>query len=47
MTDSVHDVAERDTAPRPQRRTIILTVAVLAILLGALFLWRTDRKSVV
>lgn len=45
MTDSVHDVAERDAAPRPQRRTIILTVAVLAILLGALFLWRTLRSG--
>ncbi|HWJ70527.1 MAG TPA: efflux RND transporter periplasmic adaptor subunit [Sphingobium sp.] len=37
--------ATQDGAGRAQRRTIILTLAVLAILLGGLFLWRYVRAG--
>ncbi|WP_097091786.1 efflux RND transporter periplasmic adaptor subunit [Novosphingobium sp. Chol11] len=45
MTDSVHDIPERDRSARPQPRTIIITVIVLVVLLGGLFLWRTLRSG--
>jgi multidrug efflux system membrane fusion protein len=45
MTDSIRDLPERDRSPVHQTRAIIVTVLVLAVLLGALFLWRAVRKD--
>lgn len=45
MTDSLHDIPEQDRSKRPQTRTIILTIIVLVLLLGGLFLWRTLRSG--
>lgn len=45
MTDSVHDVPAQERAPAPALRTIVITIVVLAVLLGGLFLWRTLRNG--
>lgn len=45
MTDSVHDIPAPEASSRPQIRTIIITVIVLALLLGSLFAWRTLRSG--
>jgi len=45
MTDSVHDIPERERPSSLQLRTIVVTIIVLAALLGGLFLWRTLRSG--
>ncbi len=45
MTDSVHDIPERDRAAASQTRSIIIAIVVLAALLGGLFLWRALRNG--
>jgi multidrug efflux system membrane fusion protein len=45
MTDSVHDLPAQEGSSRPEARTIIITVIVLVLLLGGLFLWRSLRNG--
>ncbi|WP_340265686.1 efflux RND transporter periplasmic adaptor subunit [Sphingobium mellinum] len=45
MTDSLHDIPPPLPTSRPQGQTIILTVIVLAAILGGLFLWRTVKSG--
>ncbi|MEJ7935442.1 efflux RND transporter periplasmic adaptor subunit [Sphingobium sp. AN558] len=45
MTDSLHDIPPSLPSSRPQGRTIILTILILAAILGGLFLWRTLKSG--
>lgn len=45
MTNSVHDIPEHDGSSSPRFRVIIITVLILALLLGALFFWRSLRMA--
>lgn len=45
MTASPQDLPPPLRSPRPQGRTIALTVIVLVVILGGLFLWRTLKSG--
>lgn len=45
MSDSLHDIPDQEPVRHGQTRTIIVTVIVLVLLLGGLFLWRSLRSD--
>lgn len=45
MTDTAQELQQEPATRSRQFRTIVITVAVLAVLLGGLFVWRMVRTQ--